>query len=490
MVADQPASPRPQALSSLLNLPLTHHEHTQLIAYLNRPSPSIPHASMSILHDLVTLRLIHQGRYAEGIQLDRDLAASASGGESDRQRRREMVRDLVAVLPEVQRNILLVDRDEHEDLSSSWEVVQPASSTPALPNGQSKNGSLPLSATDAFRASTRPNDAVLHALVQNQQRPVSHIRDLSAANPTVAALASAIPLPSSPGISSAAARPPHSPFAGPPRFANGHAASPRKPSAATSTPTPAPLPAPVARRLPSASVSVIGRSASPAPSATPAPPVFKPVKTRHFGWGESSATPTRAEREPSVDARGTFDAAIDMEEGDTDAERERSLTPTPEPEPEPKLRKSTRKGKGKATEDETSPTPATPRTTRARSARQASAAPALSAVEEKEIGSMPGALPDSDLGRSRIRRSASRALLETDEEDSKRGGKRSKAVPTPAPVRRSARNAAGQGSERGSPTPSVAKTPSRRKTRATSIDETPRAGGMKTRRQASVARDD
>jgi hypothetical protein len=105
---------------------------------------------------------------------------------------------------------------------------------------------------------------------------------------------------------------------------------------------------------------------------------------------------------------------------------------------------------------------------------------------------MPGALPDSDLGRSRIRRSASRALLETDEEDSKRGGKRSKATstPAPAPVRRSARNASVQGSEKGSPTPSVTKTPSRRKTRATSIDETPRAGGMKTRRQTSVARDD
>lgn len=443
---------------------------------------------MSILHDLVTLRLIHQGRYAEVIQLDRDLAASASGGEQDRQRRREMVRDLVAVLPEVQRNILLVDRDEQEDLSMSWEVV-PSPAQPGMPNDHMKNGTLPLSATDAFRASTRPNDAVLQAIVQNQP-PVNHIRDLSAANPTVAALASAIPLPSSPGIASAAARPPHSPFAGPPRFANslanGHGPSPRKPSAPVSvgaaTPTPV---APALRRLPSVNGSA--RSASPAPSVTPVPPVFKPVKTRHFGWGEPSGTPSRAEPAPAVDSREAYDAAGDMEQGG-DSE------PEPEPEPEP-ARRSTRKGKAKANEAETSPTPATTRATRARSARQASAAPTLPVVEEKGTGSMPGALPDSDLGSSRIRRSASRALLETDEEDSKRGGKRNRnaagVTDDIVSLRRSTRRAAtaSRGSERGSPTPSVTKTPSRRKTRATSTEETPRAG-MRTRRQASAAMDD
>jgi hypothetical protein len=95
------------AIKEILHLPLLPLEDDHLLQFLLSP-PRLSSQSLSLLHDLVTLRLIHQGKYAESLQLDKELAGSG-GSEESRQKRREMVREFIAILPEAQRRVLAVD---------------------------------------------------------------------------------------------------------------------------------------------------------------------------------------------------------------------------------------------------------------------------------------------------------------------------------------------------------------------------------------------
>lgn len=99
-----------KALKELLHLPLRPEENSHLIHFLSHPPKSISPLALSLLHDLITLRLIHQGQYAESLQLDKELAGSG-GKEEDRQRRREMVREFITILPEAQRRALLIESE-------------------------------------------------------------------------------------------------------------------------------------------------------------------------------------------------------------------------------------------------------------------------------------------------------------------------------------------------------------------------------------------
>ncbi|ODO10871.1 hypothetical protein I350_01470 [Cryptococcus amylolentus CBS 6273] len=99
---------QPKALRELLHIPLLPSEETHLIDFLSRPSRTITTTVISQLHDLVTLRLIHQGNYSQALQLDKQLAGSA-GKQEDKERRREIVRGFISVLPEVHRRLLLAD---------------------------------------------------------------------------------------------------------------------------------------------------------------------------------------------------------------------------------------------------------------------------------------------------------------------------------------------------------------------------------------------
>ncbi|ORY24991.1 nuclear pore complex assembly-domain-containing protein [Naematelia encephala] len=106
-----PSAVQAKALKELVHIPLLPEENAHLAHFLAHPPRTIAPPALSLLHDLVTLRFIHQGQYAEALQLDRDLAGSG-GKEEDRQRRREMVREFIGVLPEAQRRVLSLQSDE------------------------------------------------------------------------------------------------------------------------------------------------------------------------------------------------------------------------------------------------------------------------------------------------------------------------------------------------------------------------------------------
>ncbi|KAK8869684.1 hypothetical protein IAR55_000252 [Kwoniella newhampshirensis] len=458
-----------KALKELLHLPLAAEEDLHLIEFLSHPPRSIAPPALSLLHDLVTLRLIHQGQYQASLQLDRQLAGSG-GKQEDKQRRREMVRDFIAILPEAQRRALLLDveanakRDEGKipavngyaedvDMGGSWVKINGSavtlSESPSVP---APPAALPAPAP--IRSSASFN-GLLHS-------------------------ATSVPLPASPAIPERH----NSPFAGPPRFAPGAstAASPRR----VMSGSPFVLPA---------NSAAARAKASPAP----APRLPRQIINDDEEEEESARSRRSGRGQDGVRTRRQASKSVEPQESSMEVDENRPIEPIVEetagpsqPEPPRSTRRSTRRMASSSTQapKETTPPPTNASRTKkpTRSSRQSTAPPATPAMPGAFDGpsqptideEMPppsrkratSAKPESGRARSRITRSASRALLTDDEPPSKKtrpatGGRARRgsiaaseitddgASVVSASVRRSTRRGTAQPSEQGSPTPSV-----------------------------------
>ncbi|OBZ67406.1 Protein ELYS [Grifola frondosa] len=159
-IIDWCLTPKPRAtpLKDLLALPFSDYEQSLLHTYALEPPAHLPPTSISIIQDLVCLRLVQSGKHAEAVKLDRQFAVVSVGGRvSERsqkaaQERRQMLDELVAVMPAAERELLQLELEllsqgkgmagapaprEHRiprvssgsDLSTSWDVVR---SPPAI----------------------------------------------------------------------------------------------------------------------------------------------------------------------------------------------------------------------------------------------------------------------------------------------------------------------------------------------------------------------
>ncbi|KAG8932385.1 hypothetical protein FRC00_014648, partial [Tulasnella sp. 408] len=161
------------------------------------PPPGTPKAAteraLALLHDFIHVRLIHEGHYSEAIGLDRQFANSPfniAGGlvSEGLESRRLGVKELLSVLPEVQRKLVDVRLEQGEeeeprgrpttnaraplppnDLAMSWEKVDASTSSLRVPSARSSHNptSAPLSASQAFRTSQNPRNAVLQAFASS-----------------------------------------------------------------------------------------------------------------------------------------------------------------------------------------------------------------------------------------------------------------------------------------------------------------------------------
>ncbi|WWC61023.1 uncharacterized protein I303_103601 [Kwoniella dejecticola CBS 10117] len=232
-----------KCLKELLHIPLSFEENTHLIQFLTHPpSRNISSSALSLLHDLITLRLIHQGQYSESLLLDKQLAGTG-GNEKDRQRRREMVREFISILPEAQRLALSLDveqrkddlpqvngysnrENEDTDMGSSWikinSDIDADGPTPSYAEIASEPPSLPIPAAvpspapPAIATNAESDSAI--ALISTPISAPTPIRP-STTHTSLFTAAQNAPLPSSP-------QKPASPFSGPPRFAPGSSAVP------------------------------------------------------------------------------------------------------------------------------------------------------------------------------------------------------------------------------------------------------------------------
>ncbi|KAF8587202.1 hypothetical protein K439DRAFT_1407858 [Ramaria rubella] len=129
--------PKPSVLPHLLSLPLTAYEFSLLQSYALSPPEDLTPAAHSILQDLITVRLLHSGKYSDAIRLSRAFdALNAKARTGNRaslhkaaEERQQMMRDVLAVVPEVQRRELELEfNDEQVDgegtaLGGSWANV-------------------------------------------------------------------------------------------------------------------------------------------------------------------------------------------------------------------------------------------------------------------------------------------------------------------------------------------------------------------------------
>jgi hypothetical protein len=100
---------------------------------------ALPQASFDLMHDLLTARLLSLGQHSQAIDLDRrvtELVRSANRSITDvqaKRERRQMVNDIVSLLPEVQQELLNAEKDARDeavaDSELSW-VTQPSMPIP------------------------------------------------------------------------------------------------------------------------------------------------------------------------------------------------------------------------------------------------------------------------------------------------------------------------------------------------------------------------
>ncbi|KAJ6470120.1 nuclear pore complex assembly-domain-containing protein, partial [Mycena vitilis] len=143
--------PRRSALIQLLGIALTPYEQDLMQSYATPPS-SLPPDAIATLQNLICVRLIQAGRYADAIKMDRRFSSAASVNPGLQAERAKMVQDLYAALPLAERAILDLELENPSieastsdgglasasssrdwDVSMSWEDIRSAPPAHAAP---------------------------------------------------------------------------------------------------------------------------------------------------------------------------------------------------------------------------------------------------------------------------------------------------------------------------------------------------------------------
>ncbi|KAJ9093416.1 hypothetical protein QFC21_006447 [Naganishia friedmannii] len=173
------AHPDKAALQSLLKLPIDNYEQKFLTTYLLNTTTSLPPSSFSLLHDLLTLRMCARGQHALAVEIDRQVAERIREqpqlGLLASQETRGAVREMINLLPEVQRKMLLVERDAAhagDAVSERTENGATRREDLATTTGESATQADRIPSATRPSAFTRPSFAPLSA--SNQLRQASN----------------------------------------------------------------------------------------------------------------------------------------------------------------------------------------------------------------------------------------------------------------------------------------------------------------------------
>ncbi|WWD01298.1 hypothetical protein V866_008241 [Kwoniella sp. B9012] len=427
-----------KSLKELLHIPLSFEENQHLVDFLVRPPKrNISSEGLSLLHDLITLRLIHQGQYSESLLLDKQLSGRGTtntGDEKQRQNRREMVREFISILPKAQRDALLADQESNKekettqvngngagsgsnediDMSSSWVNVNVPSNGPSYAQIASEPPSIPIPSA----VPPEPTPAPTPVAAPTPIRPST----------THTSLFTASQNPSAPSPQK-----PSSPFSGPPRFSN---------TAGPSVQVPSP------RRVLSGSPFNLPPNSkpkgSPAASSTPRLPktiindddleeeddgsVLGRRNTRAKGRGSArlgrgvsmSVEPEPVSELENVEENHPIETINEEPSSSALAQDNHEAPPR-------SIRRSRKVVSGKEKEKERESTITPPRSRTRRTSTVEPVTPGLNGMpgafgnthSDEEMP--PPRLPESvqKSGRSRITRSASRAILDEGEEEDK-----------------------------------------------------------------------
>ncbi|KAJ7512744.1 nuclear pore complex assembly-domain-containing protein [Mycena galericulata] len=134
--------PRRSAVVKLLGISLTPFEQSLIQSYATPPS-ALPPAGIATLQNLICVRLIQTGKYADAIKMDRQFSSASSVNLGPQAAERtKMILDLYAALPTAERAILDLELENQGidastsgetsmsgsrewDVSMSWEDIRP-----------------------------------------------------------------------------------------------------------------------------------------------------------------------------------------------------------------------------------------------------------------------------------------------------------------------------------------------------------------------------
>ncbi|KAK0435145.1 nuclear pore complex assembly-domain-containing protein [Armillaria borealis] len=176
-------SPRSAALSQLLGLPLSSFEQSILHTYALQPPLNLTPSAIAALQDLICVRLIESGNYAEAIKMDRQFSSiSTLKGHHITQERRKMIQEIYASLPQVERTVLDLELEAQDaastsfmgssshnnggdvSMTNSWEDIRPAYLMPTSVNGKASPIQPPtLDRSTGFRAA--PSGSTIFQMV-------------------------------------------------------------------------------------------------------------------------------------------------------------------------------------------------------------------------------------------------------------------------------------------------------------------------------------
>ncbi|KAG5641726.1 hypothetical protein DXG03_004317 [Asterophora parasitica] len=145
-------SPHAKALAILLSLPLSRFEEEFLHKYALKPPKSLSLQSIATLRDLICVRLIQSGRYADAVKADHQFAASTlNESKTHAAERRNMVKELYEALPRADRTLLDAELEGTDPLKPI--VVQasvpPPKATP-MKNGINGDASISMSLSQSW----------------------------------------------------------------------------------------------------------------------------------------------------------------------------------------------------------------------------------------------------------------------------------------------------------------------------------------------------
>ncbi|KAK0203824.1 nuclear pore complex assembly-domain-containing protein [Desarmillaria ectypa] len=162
---------RSAALSQLLDLPLSSFEQSILHTYALQAPPDLAPSAIAALQDLICVRLIESGNYAEAIKVDRQFSSiSTLKGHHITQERRNMIQEIYASLPQVERTVLDLELEAQDaaastsftghnsrnggdvSMSNSWEDIRPTHLMPTSINGKASIQSPTLDRSTGFHA--------------------------------------------------------------------------------------------------------------------------------------------------------------------------------------------------------------------------------------------------------------------------------------------------------------------------------------------------
>jgi hypothetical protein len=158
-----------RAFESLTTSPIDTFEEDILTAYLLDPATGLPQQSFDVLHDLLTTRLLSQGRYSNAIDLDGRVTELVRSSDREvvnprlKRERRQMVDDMVSLLPRVQRDLLAAEKTFKDD-------------------AEQDEGKMAWATTSTIRTSVQTHETATAMSVRASKRVVS-LSGLIAASP-------------------------------------------------------------------------------------------------------------------------------------------------------------------------------------------------------------------------------------------------------------------------------------------------------------------